>query len=1073
MSQITIPGLPNNPAPPLTSLIELSNANVSENTSLGNVLNQVSGDATITIAGVLTVSNDAITTAKIIDDAVTLAKLAPGTAGNLISYDALGNPVAVATGTAGQLLTSNGPGLAPTFEDAPDTGVLSINGDTTPNQLIVGTLNRITVGTAAGTTTIDIGTNVVTLNGTQTLTNKTLTTPTIGDFTNAVHDHSNAANGGQLTNTALVPGVFTAITGLGVQSQALDMGTNFIDIGEIATPANPGANVGRLYVRDNASVTDLFFRDSAGTESQLSNLSLTLEGLTDVTISSRAAHQVLVVNAGNTSWVNEFLDNDNLSSGRFSNITGVGAAFNLLTDNTTAVLELEANHTTPTANQVIANIDFVDDDSAGNRTVYARIESQIEDPTDTTEDGSLIFEVMTGGGLSTYMQWNQGALGLFEILRDLSMAGFGIINLNNSTGLQFQSGHTITSGATFLTANVGSGDFFVVNVNGTNEYFFGAAEADFQGNDIVDLRALEFIGDATLPAAGVGYIQENGANSILYNIATGGSHDLTINAVSEYLFNATTADFQGNTITDLGGLTFSAGNIDLNGGELQNVNVISFDTAGLDITNSGGNMQFDIPDTNTLNIRFNATTEYLFDQTEADWNGNNLINVETISLNNAGNDISSDAGGINIDVPTSDFVTLLVNTVDEYEFSATQADWHDNNLINLGRTLLVNRFQYDKGADVASANILTLGDDGNVFDITGTTTINEILATNWQAGSVIHLQFDGILTVTNNSGGTNDILLGDGMNFTTAAGDVLSLFFNGTDWQEICRSTVSGAGGDVTGPASSVDNEIVRFDGTTGKIIQNATISATLSDAGEPTWPRAILWTNFNTSLPAATNVYIQRYFNNMRHNVATSQSFEFTVNGTNEYTFNATGANYFNNNILNTGVLNFDLTGATGLAGSEPQIFYDVSLTPNAIVLNVPSAEEFLIEVNATEEFTFSATSLDLIGNNLDNVGTLNLNAATELTIATGAITAVQSYHRVDTEADAATDDLDTINGGTEGDILIIRAENDARTVSVTEAGNIVLSAAPFALDNVQDTLTLLYDGTNWLEISRSDNGA
>ncbi|MHA1408820.1 MAG: hypothetical protein ACTSQY_00630, partial [Candidatus Odinarchaeia archaeon] len=38
---------------------------------------------------------------------------------------------------------------------------------------------------------------------TQTLTNKTLTTPTIGDFTNATHDHSNAANGDALAASAV------------------------------------------------------------------------------------------------------------------------------------------------------------------------------------------------------------------------------------------------------------------------------------------------------------------------------------------------------------------------------------------------------------------------------------------------------------------------------------------------------------------------------------------------------------------------------------------------------------------------------------------------------------------------------------------------------------------------------------------------------------------------------------------------------------------------------------------------------------------------------------------------------
>ncbi len=53
------------------------------------------------------------------DGTVTLAKMAGGTAGNLTSFDASGDPVAVATGTAGQLLTSAGVGAPPTFVDAP------------------------------------------------------------------------------------------------------------------------------------------------------------------------------------------------------------------------------------------------------------------------------------------------------------------------------------------------------------------------------------------------------------------------------------------------------------------------------------------------------------------------------------------------------------------------------------------------------------------------------------------------------------------------------------------------------------------------------------------------------------------------------------------------------------------------------------------------------------------------------------------------------------------------------------------------------------------------------------------
>lgn len=55
------------------------------------------------------------------DDAITLAKMAGGVDGNLISYDANGDPVAVATGTAGQVLTSAGVGAPPTMQ-TPATG---------------------------------------------------------------------------------------------------------------------------------------------------------------------------------------------------------------------------------------------------------------------------------------------------------------------------------------------------------------------------------------------------------------------------------------------------------------------------------------------------------------------------------------------------------------------------------------------------------------------------------------------------------------------------------------------------------------------------------------------------------------------------------------------------------------------------------------------------------------------------------------------------------------------------------------------------------------------------------------
>lgn len=90
---------------------------------------------------------------------------------------------------------------------------------------------------------------------------------------------------------------------------------------------------------------------------------------------------------------------------------------------------------------------------------------------------------------------------------------------------------------------------------------------------------------------------------------------------------------------------------------------------------------------------------------------------------------------------------------------------------------------------------------------------------------------------------------------------------------------------------------------------------------------------------------------------------------------------------------------------------------------------------------------------------------AATELTIASGVVTATQSAHRIDTEADAASDDLDTISGGTAEDILIIRPENTARTVVLKHGtGNIYCPGGQdIELADIEDCAILRLANSKW----------
>ncbi len=169
----------------------------------------------------------------------------------------------------------------------------------------------------------------------------------------------------------------------------------------------------------------------------------------------------------------------------------------------------------------------------------------------------------------------------------------------------------------------------------------------------------------------------------------------------------------------------------------------------------------------------------------------------------------------------------------------------------MGNMTMTGRFQTDKGSDVASpaGGIMTLGTDGNVFDVTGTNTINEILGTTWTLGAQIVLQFDGILTVTHVSGGTNDIILGNAANMTTAAGNTLSLYFDGTDWVETSRNVGDGAGDALT------SGTLGQFAATTSAqlagVISNETGTGLLVFATDPVFttpdlgvPSALTLTN-------------------------------------------------------------------------------------------------------------------------------------------------------------------------------------------------------------------------------------
>ena len=149
---------------------------------------------------------------------------------------------------------------------------------------------------------------------------------------------------------------------------------------------------------------------------------------------------------------------------------------------------------------------------------------------------------------------------------------------------------------------------------------------------------------------------------------------------------------------------------------------------------------------------------------------------------------------------------------------------------------------------VANTGVLSniAGTGISVSGATGNVTISNTGVLSWSGGTTGltpatattgAVTLAGTLAIAN--GGTNNTVTptagavaygtGTAYGFTAAgtAGQVLTSAGAGVP------TWTTNAGGDVTGPASSTDNAIARFDGTTGKLIQNSV--TTIDDTGAAT----------------------------------------------------------------------------------------------------------------------------------------------------------------------------------------------------------------------------------------------
>ena len=103
---------------------------------------------------------------------------------------------------------------------------------------------------------------------------------------------------------------------------------------------------------------------------------------------------------------------------------------------------------------------------------------------------------------------------------------------------------------------------------------------------------------------------------------------------------------------------------------------------------------------------------------------------------------------------------------------------------------LSGTFTQDKGADVAStAGVMTLGADGNYFDISGTNSITGIATLG--IGTFVTLHFDSAATLVHHS---TDLIMPGAANVVCAAGDEFTFVeFASADWRCVSYALASGS----------------------------------------------------------------------------------------------------------------------------------------------------------------------------------------------------------------------------------------------------------------------------------------
>ena len=441
---------------------------------------------------------------------------------------------------------------------------------------------------------------------------------------------------------------------------------------------------------------------------------------------------------------------------------------------------------------------------------------------------------------------------------------------------------------------------------------------------------------------------------------------------------------------------------------------------------------------NGVDVNISAAGEVFTWTANHDAAGFNLITMGILSFDDVNTSLQQATADLQLDLATGGAIVHRVNNIAEYDFDAADADFLANNLRNFGfiesnattpATAEAARFgnnehiAWRNSGNTANARLgLTTGDDLQLdqadFEINAANdeAVNFRLISNYQTPAngqnLVNIAFRG----------DNDAP--DTFNFAEIDVHIRDV----TEGSEVGEIRFIAANQD-TGPGDALlsINEL----GVTGVHILNGPLYFTSSS----TFPD--------------DDVIIFNNGGGMNLNVADT-GFDFVIGTTFEYFFGPTAADWSANDLTGMGTLEF--TSDTG---------HQISDSATQLLIDTNTGDDILFRQVTTELFKINEAEGLVASRRIQGLKGADVVAATTITLVDGNFFDITGATQID--AIVSTN-------WQAGSTIVLHFDSTPIVGNNIGTDGIILAGGAFTA-TADDTLTLIWNGTRWEELSRSLN--